>query len=481
MEKRSEVRKMNIASNDKESVLEAIRSGEIDAADVAFPNLIDEIMLKMRQLGLLGDLAQALPDKRKANAAIPHEIVLFLMIAAKMKTRASLSDVPFAVTDPAALSEIGWNIWDNERGLREGLMTEGALRNIVGKYDAASLVASYNTFVQGHAFGRMGIEPDIHILDCTKLAVPLGNGNYEESDVASDGKGKTRGYKLATLRGVHGDTGVIEEIRFGKISTHDLKLSDEMVRGSAALKPGDILINDRGFISRDLLNHMKKERGVDTYIPLKCNMEAFEQAVSLAKENGKWHAHPSRKRKTQEIAFVSALGPHWRSDKPEEDAGFNACVVRDSAKDRDAGDGEADDGEYKYRVFISTDLGISARQIIKTYEIRPEIEEDYRQIKDFWKIEEFTSTKHAFIVFHAIMVLIGYLFFQLYRTMPEGKACAGRSLPVAAKSYVPGGGRSVVCYHGRHFGVFAFVEFLDLYASLPRQIQGFLRPALAKI
>jgi hypothetical protein len=68
-------------------VLEAIRSGELDAADVASPNLIDEIMLKMRQLGLLGDLAQALPDKRKANAAIPHEIVLFLMVAAKMKTR----------------------------------------------------------------------------------------------------------------------------------------------------------------------------------------------------------------------------------------------------------------------------------------------------------------------------------------------------------------------------------------------------------
>ncbi len=63
------------------------------------------------------------------------------------------------------------------------------------------------------------------------------------------------------------------------------------------LKPGDILINDRGFISREFMNQLKQERGVDTYIPLKDNMEAYEQAVSLAKEQNQWQPHPNKSRK----------------------------------------------------------------------------------------------------------------------------------------------------------------------------------------
>ena len=38
--------------------------------------------------------------------------------------------------------------------------------------------------------------------------------------------------------------------------------------------PGDVLINDRGFISRELLNQLKQEHKIDTYIPLKKSMEA---------------------------------------------------------------------------------------------------------------------------------------------------------------------------------------------------------------
>lgn len=53
----------------------------------------------------------------------------------------------------------------------------------------------------------------------------------------------------------------------------------------------------------------------------------------------------------------------------------------------------------EYFVFVTTDLKKTAKQIIQTYELRPEIEEDYRQIKDFWQIEDFKSTKYNFIAF----------------------------------------------------------------------------------
>ncbi len=81
------------------------------------------------------------------------------------------------------------------------------------------------------------------------MEVKLSNSNYEGSEVVKDSEGTRRGYKLATLRGISGDTGILEEIEFGGIKTHDLALSREMILNSKVLKPGDILINDRGFIS----------------------------------------------------------------------------------------------------------------------------------------------------------------------------------------------------------------------------------------
>lgn len=47
-----------------------------------------------------------------------------------------------------------------------------------------------------------------------------------------------------------------------------------------------------------------------------------------------------------------------------------------------------------------------------TYELRLEIEEDFRQLKNFWKLEDFHSTK---------LYVIGYLFHQLYLTTDDGK------------------------------------------------------------
>lgn len=63
---------MQICHEDKEKVYQAIRSGHIDAADMSFPNLIDSIILTMKDHGLLAPLSDALPDKRKDNHHIPR-------------------------------------------------------------------------------------------------------------------------------------------------------------------------------------------------------------------------------------------------------------------------------------------------------------------------------------------------------------------------------------------------------------------------
>ncbi len=66
---------IQICRKDKEKVYEAIRSGKIDAAEMSFPNLIDDILLTLKRRGLTDLLSQVLPDKRRDNSHIPFDIL----------------------------------------------------------------------------------------------------------------------------------------------------------------------------------------------------------------------------------------------------------------------------------------------------------------------------------------------------------------------------------------------------------------------
>ena len=459
---------LQLSKNDKDKVLEAIKEGRIDAADVSFPNLIDTIVLKMKNIGLIDKLAESFKDKRKQNKHIPFHILIALAITAKMKLKTSLTDVAFAVTDGELLSELGWNMWDTNKNLEEGLFAEGVMRNLIQKYDAEEFIESYNNYVQNVVMPSLNIAPSIHILDCTKIHVNLDNVNYENSETIKDDGKVIRGYKMGTLRGLMDDSGIIEEIVFDSIKPHDLELCRNMILKSKCLKGGDILINDRGFISRDVINFLKVEKQVDTYVPAKKNMTIYQEAVKIAISEDKWQKHPNKKRKTQEIHLVKDLGMMWQSNTPDKDVDLCACVVHDKK-------------DNEYYVFLTTDTSKTAKQIINTYELRPEIEEDYRQIKDFWKLEDFKSTKYNFITFHIVMTLIGYMYFQLFKNMEEGNKYSGKSLPVIIKNYKEDKQKSVIIYSGQYFGVFSFIEFIQLYAGCSAEVRKLLDPTLALV
>lgn len=456
------------AVKDNESVLEAIKNGTITAGAASYPNLVDRILLSMNNIGVLPLMGNSLEERRADNARVPLHILLSLAVAAKMKLKTSLSDIPFAIQSANTLASFGYNLYDQDRGLEEGLMSEGTIRNFVAKYDAHDFIDFYNNFIKEQLFPHQNIAPNIHSLDCTYIKVSPNNENYENSATVSYKGELIRGYKMASLRGIVGDTGVIEEIKLDSSKPHDLELSRSIILESPHLKPGDILINDRGFLSRDILNLLKTDRGVDTYMPLKKNMEAYKMAVSLAEEKGKWYKHPNKKQKKQRVALVKNLGPFWESNKADKDVDFNAGVVHDQASD-------------EYFVFITTDLSQTAKKIVATYELRTEIEEDFRQLKDFWQLENFTSTKFNVIAFHIVMLLMGYLFFQVYTTTDEGYKYCGKTLPVAAKNYTEEGPTPIIIYAGHCFGIFSFWEAMQLVMNCSDEIRAKMKPILSRI
>lgn len=447
---------LTLCKNDKQRVKELINNKKLDAIVTSNTDLVDDIILAMSREGIIDCLHNGFLDKRRHNSFVPFKLIMALTIAAKMKIRTSLTDIPYAIQDHRVLAELGFNIINKDQ-----LFTEGTIRHLFGKYTAEHLIEYYNEVVQNRIFTSKDITPNIHIVDCTKISVNKDNENYENSSLSRDRKGQVmRGYKLASLRGIYQDTGIIEEIRFGTASTHDLALCEEMLKHTKCFDEGDILISDRGFLSRNLINYLKAERKVDIYVPLKNNMSAYKEAVVIATLQNDWQPHPNKKRKNQFISLVEGVEMFWES-KPYEDVPLNACVVWDKA-------------DNMYFVFVTTDINASASEIVGIYEIRTEIEEDFRQLKDFWKIEDFKSTKYHIIVFHIICVLLGYLFYQLYINSKYGQQYLGKSLPVILKNYKVKFLNYLVLYSGNYFCCMSIKEFFEYRDNCDEEVQRFL-------
>ena len=177
---------IKLCKENKNILIEKIKANNFDKVVSSQSNLVDDIILTMHKQGILDCLTQAMPDKRKHNTTIPFNLVMALSIAAKMKIKTSLTDIPYAITDHRVLSQLGYNIVDTDRNLKNGMMQESSLRFLFGKYTADDLFKNYNLAVQDYVMPKLDIVPNIHILDCTELSVNFDNENYEGATITTN-------------------------------------------------------------------------------------------------------------------------------------------------------------------------------------------------------------------------------------------------------------------------------------------------------
>lgn len=111
---------LKCCKSNKESVLEQIKAGKIDAITLSTTNLVDDIILAMHTNKILGCLNQGMPDRRKHNVTVPYSILWASAIAAKMKVHSSLTDIPYAITDHRVLAELGYSLYNDSGGYWTG-------------------------------------------------------------------------------------------------------------------------------------------------------------------------------------------------------------------------------------------------------------------------------------------------------------------------------------------------------------------------
>jgi hypothetical protein len=97
--------------------------------------------------------------------------------------------------------------------------------------------------------------------------------------------------------------------------------------------------------------------------------------------SGSWEQHPTREK--QQIKRIERVDWTWDECKVHMDG----CLVRELKKGKDGIGGQND---YEHWVFATTRLSLTDANMIKIYELRPEIEEDHRQWKHgLWDIDKF--------------------------------------------------------------------------------------------
>jgi Transposase DDE domain len=508
-------------ARNRAAVTQALELGEIVQVETASEELTDEFLLFALQSGLLQKWATGFPDPRP-QPEIPLTVILAASLAARFAGLYSLRKTGYVLRSARVLGELGYSVevLEAEAGLSakgtsdDKLFSGDVIRKLLGKLEAQSaavappadaappavsvparqvrprlsrrevkaevewstaeaqargaatrLCAWYNTTVAPSLLAQadLGAGRRLHILDATWIEVALEAANYELSGVVRDDAGQLhRGYKLGTLRTLLDTAGVLTQVAVGPIQMHDLALCRELLWESSVLRAGDLLLEDRGFLDGATTTYLKRERGVEVIFPLKSTMESYREAVQLAQMAGQWQPHPTRS--GQEIALVKGVAHVWDQCAVE----LNAGVIRFYNKKKQ---------QWDYIVLVTTDLSLSAAWIVKHYQERPEIEQDYQQMKSGgWKLEKLSSTRYSEIVFYVLMVALSYSLYHLFSNTKAGARFADKTRAALAFEQLRTRRTHVIVYVATgYFEIFETLSFVQLILQLPPHIQARLK------
>jgi len=268
------------------------------------------------------------------------------------------------------------------------------------------------------------------------------------------------------LRTLLDSAGLLTQVALAAIQGHDVAVCRPLLTQAPVLRAGDLLLEDRGFIDGATLSELKRTRKGDVILPLKANMRATQEAIQLAEMADRWDAHPSRA--AQRIAWVRGVEHMW----PECHVPLNACVIRFWHTKKKRTD---------HIVLVTTDQELSASWIVRHYEERPEIEQDYEQMKSGgWQLQKLSSTRYSEIVFYVLTVVLSYSLYQLFANTQAGARFADKTRQAIAFEQLRTQRTHIIVYARGYFEIFETLRFVQMVLQLPLTVQARLHTGLSE-
>jgi hypothetical protein len=129
-----------------------------------------------------------------------------------------------------------------------------------------------------------------------------------------------------------------------------------------------------------------------------------------------------------------------------------------------------------YIVLVTNDQELTAKYMVKHYEERPEIEQEYEQMKSGgWKLQKLPTTRYSGIVFYLLSVLLSYSLYHLFSNTQAGSHFADKTRQAIAPEQLCTHRTHVIVYAGGYFEIFETLSFVHLVLGLPPPVQARLR------
>ncbi len=524
-----------IFEQNKPLVLKALGNGEFDYVESASEVFETEFFRFIKAKKILNKLAGTYPTPRKKQ-----EVPLWFYVASNLSMRLhgvhSFNGFPLVVRSGGLLNVLGpkgaQKVIHPDNGDvtiacegfnqknhydREAPCDQDFLRKLAKDTKADALMNWFSTdvaqiFKSQGAFDKEGI----FIGDASYLFVP-DNPNYEgsvkllfdESDhpVSKEAykkmtdEGKTgcqwrRCYKMVSLLHTNRSMDFFFFVSLQVLpgNAHESPVLYEQVRqfvetvGKGVMKR---LILDRGFLDGKSISTCKKDYGIDVLIPVRRNMDIYEDAMALFKlPDVSWvclqepvvetqnlprprpKAIVKREKKRQKT--IERIKHQKPSPPPEEIIvkreaatigefrSWSSCTIPLSVV---ANRETYADGHQKTWLLIDTKNVEDPSEASKEYHLRTTIEERHRQLKCFIDLTKFTSRAFSMVTNQVVFIMLSYNLLQLYLLRRGRKEVNNKTLPRIRQQLLPSDNHIIV-YFENYYGLFAPLEFTEIIASL---------------
>jgi hypothetical protein len=113
---------------------------------------------------------------------------------------------------------------------------------------------------------------------------------------------------------------------------------------------------------------------------------------------------------------------------------------------------------------------------VRHYEERPEIEQDYQQMKSGgWQLHKLSTTRYREIVFYILTVVLSYSLYHLFANTQAGARFADKTRQAVAFEPLRTQRSHIIVYAGGYFDIFETLSFIQMVLHLVPSIQEKLR------
>ena len=336
---------------------------------------------------------------------------------------------------------------------------------------------------------------------------PVGRKAYEKMTPEQKAKCSWRRcYKMITLLHVNRslDYQLFVSVRVLPGKTGECPVLYDMVQqfvkaaGKGVMRR---LILDRAFLDGEAISRCKKELGVDVLVPLKRNMDLYQDAVALFEQpDMQWTDIPVTKAKAK-----SKVKHQIKNSKPPRPRPKPKAVLRREAKRQKtlaqkptkpqlppnkvivrrqtaaignfsswstctvplsvtANREHYADGSVKTWFLVDTRNLVNPVMQAQTYHLRTAIEERFRQLKCFVDLMKFTSKAFSLVTAQVVFVLLTYSLLQLFLWRTGKQDMNNMQLDQVQRKLLPHD-NYVLIYFENYYAKFHFYEYTDILVT----------------